>query len=201
MTALARVALEPITIMHTVEHEYMGVPEETRCRLRMDGLLCMKGPNHPMHRGYAPSTNNLGSGDRKGYQSAKKVWSANWRGHVEKAAAAAGWPKGDPTTEKTDKAWSGVGRIMAECHVAITQRRDIDADNIGYGTAKPLGDSLVEMGLLRKDTFRHFSIGEVTFSVEDDAPWTRITFFASWEPLPWEQFDNRGARAAAKALF
>lgn len=194
-------ALPPITIEHRPVHEYVEIKGETRCRLRIDGLLCMKGPNHPWHRGYAPSTNALGSGDRKAYQSAKKNWSANWREHVEAAADAAGWPRGE--AGQTEATWTGVGRVLLEIQVAITQRRDIDADNITYGTVKPFGDALVEMGILRKDTFRHFGAGEVSFVIDrDNGPWTRVMLIPFDQPQPWDMFELKpSADSAQEALF
>jgi hypothetical protein len=194
------VSLEPLHIEFRPDHEYNEVAGETRCRTRMDGVLCMAGPNHPRHRGYAPSTNALGSGDRKAYQSAKKTWSAHWSGLIVPAAEAAGWPFGNAGESESN--WSGVGRVMVEIQVGLSQRRDIDADNIGYGTIKPLSDSLVEARIIRKDTMRHFSAGEVTFVVDrQSGPWTHLTLWGFEEPTPWEAYELRAAPEGQETLF
>jgi hypothetical protein len=166
--------VEPVLLEHRPDHEFVKRAKKN-CGYEVDGKVCNRGPDNPVHRGYPPSFRDVGSGDQFAYQNHKKQWQRVFIDLLE----AQHLPR-------------GLGRVLAEGELCVPSRVDRDQGNLRFFTEKCLGDALQEGSWLEKDTWRHYEFGNLVLRYSKDESWLRLTLFCSWETPGWETYTVGG---------
>lgn len=163
----------PYVIDHVLDHEFVE-GEKKGCNMRVAGRpgnRCARGKLHPLHHGYPPSYNQMGSGDQLGYQQRKRHWDALFVELLE----GCGMPK-------------GIGHLFVEAEIVVPSRVDRDKGNLQFFAEKSLGDALQEGGWLLNDSWRQYDFGRYALGWSPGVSSCRFILLPSWETPGWDRF-------------
>lgn len=158
--------LEPVMIEHTLDHKFVDGSKKGCNLILADGTRCGAAKTAVLHHPYPPSFNDLGSGDRWGYQAQKQKWTE----FFEEALNASGLPR-------------GLARVAVEGEWTFPRKpgkggkRGPDQDNYRFPVSKALGDALENGGWLEGDYWLAYQFDGGSYRYEKGVEMLRLTIF------------------------